>query len=482
MKNYFSLEDCTDISSLKPGAHIHFIGVSGIAMAPLAATLSDQGFNVSGSDKEFYDPAGSILKGSQVTTVKGYKAEHITDQIDLVLIGNAVPATNPEVLEVEKQKKAYTCFPKAVADLVISERHSLVACGTHGKSTTSALAAHVAQTLELEPSFFIGAQPRSLSTPLHIGSGSISVVEGDEYDTAFFAKIPKFFLYAPDTAIITSLEFDHADIYSSLDDIIEKFDHLLTDMDSGSTVISYADSTVVQELIAKHSHLNHQTYGQSDLAMHRLKDFRKAQGGNLLTIESTYGDITTTIPVYGLHNSLNSLAVAIALASYGEDWSSVWSALGSFQAPKRRQEVIIDSSSLTIIDDFAHHPTAVGLTIQAVKQQYPGRKVWAVFEPRSNTSRRKIFENDYIEALSKADSVLLQRPVVRELDDQSQMFSSDFVVETLSSKHGRQAVSLDSSDQIVSHLQRNIEQGDVVLVMSNGSFGGLIAKLKLLFK
>ncbi|MCB0339012.1 MAG: hypothetical protein KDD53_05390, partial [Bdellovibrionales bacterium] len=424
IQTYFSCDGMTSLKSLLPGSCVHVIGVCGVAMAPLAVALAEQGFQVSGSDKEFYEPMAGLLRKSRVDIKQGYKSENIPIDAKLVVVGNAVTSNNPEVVAVAGRSLAYTCFPACLFDLMIRTRHSIVVAGTHGKSTTTMMGASALAALEADPSFFVGALPVDYDTGFRLGHGAFSIVEGDEYDSCFFAKVPKFLFYNPQTVIITGIEFDHADIYQNLDDICLQFRKLIELLPDGGLCVYCSDSPALSELVANAKtnskdgkNITYSSYGVGEDAQWRVSKVEPNEGRIKATITCLgEPEFEVTLPVVGMHNLLNALAVSIALENRGFKREEVWQSLKSFKGIRRRQDVRLNNDRVTIIEDFAHHPTAVKETIRAVKGAYPIRRLVAVFEPRSNTSRRSVFKSEYEKAFSEADLVLIQEVQKRGSD------------------------------------------------------------------
>ena len=477
MTDYFSIDQNVSLDKLPAAAKIHVIGTAGVAMAQLAVLLAERGYRVSGSDKRFYEPMGSLLRRSPVRICEGYSADNLTADLDLVVIGNVASRSHPEVQQVQKLGLPYTIFPELLYELLIKGRHSVVCAGTHGKTTTSALAATLFEKLGRKPSWFIGGAVNELPESLHAGDGQISVVEGDEYDSAFFAKVPKFTFYKPDTLIVTSVEYDHADIYSSLEQINAEFTKLVMGMPAGGTAICCLDDSNLADLAAEwagRSACRVVTYGHSAQADYRI--VKSEQQGRLREVQvesKTQGNFKFSLPLPGAHNARNALAVVIAALGAGASLDDIKAGLLSFQGVKRRQQVRLDRDGLIVIEDFAHHPTAVQETISAVREAYPDRRVWAIFEPRSTTSRRKVFQDDYVRAFKGAHRVVLSQ--VESLGGEAESELLD--VATLAEKvqeAGTTAVCLPGAESIFELVKKEAKAGDLLLVMSNGAFGGLI--------
>lgn len=479
-KEYFKLSDASGLNQIPEGSRIHVSGVCGVAMAQLAIELARRGYRVSGSDKEFYEPMGSLLRGSAIELRNGYSPGNIPSDVELVVIGNALSYDNPEVQEVERRKLRYSLFPKILHDLAIEGRHSIVVSGTHGKSTTSALLSWLLSRLGLDPSYFVGAVIPELSASLRVGSGIYAVTEGDEYDSAFFAKVPKFSFYRPDTLIVTAIEYDHADIYPNLESIEEQFTRLVSGLPAQAKVICCIDDINVARLLTswrKEARCSFITYGANPAADFRVLSNESSGRSQSVTIDGgSAGRTSFKLSIPGRHNALNATAVYIACQVNGLDVSKIQRIFPEFVGARRRQEVRYDHG-ITLIDDFAHHPTAVRETISAIRSFYPGRRLWAVFEPRSNTSRRKVFQSEYIAAFLGADEVVLCDVAARANDDGQELIQVSDLADGISAQGIRARVFPDAN-AIRGFLLAEVTPGDVILVMSNGGFGGLVAALE----
>jgi len=478
-KEFFSLQRTCSLDRLKPGAKIHVIGVCGVAMAQMAVLLSKLGFTVSGSDREAYEPMGSLLSSSCVNLMLGFNAQNVPADVDLVLIGNVVSYGNEEADLVERKNLPYTLFPKLLYELVIAGKHSIVVSGTHGKSTTSALLASSAQRLALAPSYFIGAASFDLPSSLERGSGAISIVEGDEYDSAFFAKIPKFKFYKPNSLIITSIEYDHADIYASLEAINTQFSDLVLSLTKTDRVICCIDDKNIKTLLAewrKSAKCSFTSYGKDPTSDFVLLSSKPKGSSQEIVIRATAAEFKASIPLSGEYNALNSIAAFIALSPFAATPDQVFAAMKQFKGVRRRQELRFDRDEMVVIEDFAHHPTAVFETLNGIRKAYPKKRIWAVFEPRSNTSRKKVFQADYVRAFASADRAVLCEVQARTGEDQSDLLSVAELSQAIT-KSGVQSTALQNSDKINELLLKELKPGDLALIMSNGSFGGLIDKL-----
>jgi UDP-N-acetylmuramate: L-alanyl-gamma-D-glutamyl-meso-diaminopimelate ligase len=482
-KDFFAVSRATSLHAIAPGAKIHVIGVCGVAMAQLAVSLAQRGYQVSGSDKEFYEPMRTLLANSPVETKTGYLEEHVPLDAALVVIGNAISYGNPEVAVIERHNLPYTCFPKILQEVAIAGKHSVVVTGTHGKSTTTALIASLLLQHETFPSYFVGGIAQSLPQSLAVGSGGFSVVEGDEYDSAFFAKVPKFSFYTPDTAVVNAIEFDHADIYANVEAIEKEFTTLVLGLGGQGTAVCCIDFPRVKRLVkewALNAACRIITFGADEDAEYRIIS-RKTEGfSQTITVHNkALGEVTFVIPMVGEYNARNALAALIVSTVVRLDLTKTIEFLGAFKPVKRRQEVRGQRGGVVLIEDFAHHPTAVRETLDAVKEAFPAACVTAIFEPRSNTSRRKVFQGEYVRAFKRADFVILKDVTARSIDQGLELID----VSTLSddiARSGVQSVTLADVQAIRERLWSSIsyspEQSsprEVVVVMSNGSFDGL---------
>jgi UDP-N-acetylmuramate: L-alanyl-gamma-D-glutamyl-meso-diaminopimelate ligase len=445
-------------------------------MAQLAVELTKQGFAVSGSDKDFYEPMGSFLRNSSVTLLKGYAATNVPPSVDLVVIGNAVSYDNVEVQVVEQRNLPYSCFPRMLHETIIEGKRSIVVTGTHGKSTTTALIASTLLKLGGAPSYFVGGIAQDLPMSLARGDGADSVVEGDEYDSAFFAKVPKFSFYHPDICIINAIEYDHADIYPDVESIITVFREMVMKVPERGTVLCCTDYPHVKNLVEE---LRGKVPGRivtfgcsadADISIVRREQSGLSQ--RVTARSDTDGEFTFSIPMSGVYNAKNALVTIVVAIMSGYSLEQASKAIATFKSVKRRQEVRFDKQGVTLIEDFAHHPTAVNETLSGIREAFPGRKIWGVFEPRSNTSRRKVFQEPYVAAFKNADEVILCQVVSRAIDADQELLDVDTLCATIG-KGGMSARMLPDAKAIEEFLLSHIGSNDVVVVMSNGSFGGL---------
>jgi UDP-N-acetylmuramate: L-alanyl-gamma-D-glutamyl-meso-diaminopimelate ligase len=482
---YFSTSLITPLREVPPGGRIHVIGVCGVAMAQMAMLLASLGYRVSGSDKEFYEPMGGLLRASSVELHQGYRAENLGPELHLVVIGNAVSRDHPEVEEARRRKLPYSIFPQLLHELCIGERHSIAITGTHGKTTTTALGAFLLSRMGLSPSYFVGGASPDLPETLCRGAGKVSIVEGDEYDSAFFAKVPKFRFYGPATAIVTSIEFDHADIYPNLESIDREFDGLMGIIGESGVAICCIDDPGARRLLERWKGKTDAprmiTYGTSADAMVRLLRVEQSGSRQLITLRMVSGqDLSAELGIPGLYNARNAAALFAAFEQLGYSVETAAKYLGEFKGVRRRQEIRFDGA-VTLIEDFAHHPTAVRETIQGIRARFPGRRLWAVFEPRSNTSRRKVFQADYEQAFDAADRVVLCAVTARSQDSGQELLSVEELVQGIRGR-GKSAEALGTAPEVGELLSKEVQKGDVVLLMSNGAFGGLPALMEAEFQ
>ncbi len=475
----FSAQCATDLSVLNKGDKIHVIGICGVAMAQIAVALHGLGFIVSGSDKEYYEPMGSLLRRFPIALCDGFKGENIPDDVSLVVIGNSISYPNPEIAIIEERGLPYTFFPKLLSEVVIRNNHSIVVTGTHGKTTTSALGAEVLYHAKKDPSYFIGGAAKGLPDSLHVGGGAVSIVEGDEYDSAFFAKVPKFNFYRPDTLVITSIEYDHADIYPELDAIIKVFDNLVQTIPKNGTIIVCADCENVRRL-AKTWRTEASgkviTYGSSHEAEVQITARSWKDGYQNITLKGDDLKIVLQTPLLGEHNARNVVSIYLACRSAGLSNEEILSGLRLFKGVKRRQDVRAERMGITLIEDFAHHPTAVFETLRALRERYDSNRIIAVFEPRSNTSRRNVFQDAYVKAFESADRVVLSEVSGRKSDEGHELMNVAELAARISDS-GVPAAAVVGTDTICETLKVEMARGDVIVIMSNGSFGGLIDDL-----
>jgi UDP-N-acetylmuramate: L-alanyl-gamma-D-glutamyl-meso-diaminopimelate ligase len=475
----FSVEACTALNELAPNAHIHVIGVCGVAMAQLSVALVEYGFTVSGSDKEYYDPMRSLLAQCAVSTMTGFAATNIPPHTALVVIGNAVSRDNPEVLETQRRNIPYTIFPKILGDFLIADRQSIVIAGTHGKSTTTALGAHVLSVAQAQPSFFVGGLMKGYERCLVIGAGDVSIVEGDEYDSAFFAKVPKFSFYKPNLLTITSLEFDHADIYEDLAAIEAQFQELIACVPASGQVLVCLDDPNIEACLPRWRTLTAapiRTYGFHEKADVRITAQQYHDGVQHIEIRQEGSVHELQLSLLGKHNARNAVAIYLTMKHRGMTDAVINQGLSTFPGVRRRQEVRYQNQRTIVLEDFAHHPTAVRETLAAIRQGYPHRRIVCAFEPRSNTSRRKVFEHDYGSAFKDAAVVYLKSVAARHNDSGIELMDIGVVAQEIE-RHGSKVHLFESTTSLLSSLGAEDTDQTLIVVMSNGSFDGLIDSL-----
>ena len=460
------------------GSHIHLIAVCGVGMASLAGLLKSRGYRVTGSDQNIYPPMSTYLTDIGIGVLPGFHAEHVAPPPDLVVIGNAVTRDNPEAQVVLSQNLPYISFPQALGQFLIGNRRSLVVAGTHGKTTTTALAASVLTGAGFDPGFFVGGVPLNFRSGWQVGSGDHVVIEGDEYDTAFFDKGPKFLHYRPRNVILTSIEFDHADIYRDLAHVKSAFARLMEIIPDDGFLVVCSDYPVAME-IAAGARCSRLSYGDSDGADWTLGGVQYHAGRSFF--EPCYrgkSEGPIEAGVIGRHNIKNALAVYAMGRAMNVAHEKLLDGFRNFKGVRRRQEMRGERRGVLLIDDFAHHPTAVRETVEAVRAAYRGRRLWAVFEPRSNTSKRNVFEKEFAAALALADQVVVAPLYQPEKVPEGERLSVENVVREINRANaGDRARIIEGSVEIANFVASNARSGDIVLVMSNGGFDNVQEKI-----
>ena len=461
---------------------VYLIGICGKGMGALAELLAEAGYEVRGSDEAAYPPMSTRLAAHGIAVDEGYDAAHIDGWADLVVVGNAAVPTHPEAAVARERGVAQASLPEALAHLFLRQRQPAVVAGTHGKTTTTGMLVHVLREAGMDPGFLVGGVLVGEETTSALGSGPVFCIEGDEYDAAYFDKRPKMLLYRPHRAIVTSLEFDHADIYRDWDEYQRAFHAFVALPPPAGLLVLNGEDEAVRDL-ADRTWARVRLYGEEgreatgvtfDVA---ARDLRPVEGGvRFVLVASGEAVAEVRLPMGGRYNALNALAVAAVAMDAGATPEQVARGLGSFRGMKRRQEVVGEGSGVLVVDDFAHHPTAVAATVQGVRERWPGRRVVAVFEPRSNSSRRKAFEAPYAEALATADALFLSTPPLRHNDDPADFLDADAVASGVNGA-GTPAASFASADALLPELVDALRPGDLALVMSNGSFDGLPRRL-----
>jgi len=444
-------------------------------MTGLAGLLQGRGARVTGSDEHVYPPMSEQLRALRIPVCEGYRPSNIPPDTQLVIVGNVIRERNPEAEEMRRRGLPFLSMAEAVRQFAIGSRHSIVVAGTHGKTTTTALAAHALTALGADPGFLIGGIARNFDSNFHAGNGGYFVIEGDEYDTAYFDKTPKFFKYDPSTLVFTSLEFDHADIYADLDAIRVQFARLIASLPGHGAVIGCGDDPNVRPLLSE-ARCRVIRYGKGDGNDLRIGSIEVGPNGTSFTTTGAGRIDAWNIPLAGAYNAFNASAVIALLELTGHAPKSIQTALSGFKGVKRRQEVRGEAGGVTVMDDFAHHPTAVRLTIDAVRQRYRGRRLWAVFEPRSFTARSSRFQAEFTESFAGADRVLLSAPYQSGYSAGVPLLDTAAIAAALESR-GLPARACPGSDDVLQILVRECLPGDVVLVMSNGGFDNLHERL-----
>jgi len=429
---------------------IHFVGVCGTAMASIAAMCRELGHTVTGSDENVYPPMSTFLESRGIRIMAGYHEANLDHQPDLIVIGNAMKRGNPEIERALDERLNICSLPELVRDHFIQGNHSIVVAGTHGKTTTTSLLAWVMESAGLAPGFLIGGMPNNFGCGARPGRGKHFVIEGDEYDTAFFDKRSKFVHYLPDTVILNNIEFDHADIFRDLWAVKRAFRQLVAIVPRRGLIVANGEDANVRDIVSG--------------APCRVRFFTKDDAAGF------------TLPMAGEHNQHNAAAVVVCAAEVGLSREQIQRGFSTFTGVKRRMEVRGEAAGVTVLDDFAHHPTAIAETIRAIRQQYPQRRLWALFEPRSNTTRRNVFQRELAESLSLADGVFISRVDRLQELSENERLNPEAIVERLRSG-GKVAEYSPNADEIVNRLVPNLHDRDVVAVFSNGKFDGIHDKL-----
>ncbi|MGI8668509.1 MAG: UDP-N-acetylmuramate:L-alanyl-gamma-D-glutamyl-meso-diaminopimelate ligase [Aridibacter sp.] len=461
--------------------HYHLIGICGTAMASLAGMLQARGHKVTGSDRQVYPPMSTQLEELGIEIMQGYKPENLDVGADRIIVGNTISRGNAELEELLNRKLPYYSQAETVKREFIRGRHSLVVAGTHGKTTTTSIATWVMECGGLDPSFLVGGVVQNFGASFRVQESDYFIIEGDEYDTAYFDKKPKFMHYLPEIAIVNNVEFDHADIYRDLEAIKFEFSRLMNLVPGNGHLIVGIDSPVAREVLDEMKHklqTNIETFGTSDDAKWQARYIDVSGEMMRFTVfkEGTkWGEFETTL--IGEFNVRNCLAVIIAADSWGISKEKIQQAFDTFKSVKRRVEVRGVERGVTVIDDFAHHPTAVEETLKALKQKYDGGRLIAVFEPRSWSSRLAVFQEKYEKAFAYADYVIIAGVYdTSKASELGKVLDTNELVEEIKLQ-GKTAFSFADADEIVKHLTPEMKKGDVVAIMSNGGFGGIHDKI-----
>ncbi len=455
---------------------IHIIGICGTGMAAMAGMLQEQGYQVAGSDQNVYPPMSDFLRERGIEVKEGYNGGHLDDEPDLVIVGNVVRAVNPEAIALAQKNIPYLSMPQALGELFLHNRIPLVVAGTHGKTTTSSLLVTTLHRAGATPGFMIGGIVEAFGRNFNLSEHPYFVVEGDEYDTAFFNKVSKFLHYRPQCAILTSVEFDHADIFNDLQQIKDSFAAFIDLIPASGVLVAHTDDPVVKEL-AGQAKCPVISYGLSDGCHYQVQDI--AISGLQTTFTLRCGDTSQEsfiLPMPGRHNALNATAVIALLHHLGFSLDVIAKGLTSFEGVKRRQQIRGCEAGITVVDDFAHHPTAVKETLQALRQAWPNTNLIVVFEPRTNSSRRAIFQQDYATAFDGADKVLVREHIPLDSIPLQEQFSTSLLVKELNDR-GVRSAHFQDTDKIVAHLSTEAQKGDVIVVLSNGGFDNIHERL-----
>jgi len=463
--------------------HIHLIGICGTAMASLAGMLKQRGFQVTGSDAAAYPPMSDFLRELEIPVTQPFDVKNLDPRPDLVVVGNAMSRGNVELEHVLDQRIPFCSLPQLLHDEFLRGKEVLVVAGTHGKTTTTSMLSWIFHSAGLDPSFLIGGIAENFGSSFHLGKGKHFILEGDEYDTAFFDKGPKFLHYFPDAVILTSVEFDHADIYKDLDAVETAFKRLVNLIPRRGRIVAFdgaggetAQSPSLERCLAK-AFCSVERYGGSARADWRITALQLEAGRTTWTVLRN-GEPWTEFEfaLAGEYNVWNATAAAALAADYGISPDAIGAALKTFKSVRRRLEIKAQVNGITIIDDFAHHPTAIAGTLKALRARYPGSRLWAILEPRSNTLRRRVLQNDLAHSLALADEIVVAGVFRSEaVPENERMQLPELAAEI--GRRGKQARLLADADAIVNAVAPEMRRGDVVAILSNGGFGGIYAKL-----
>jgi UDP-N-acetylmuramate: L-alanyl-gamma-D-glutamyl-meso-diaminopimelate ligase len=463
--------------------HIHLIGICGTAMASLAGMLKERGFHVTGSDAAAYPPMSDFLRELSIPVAQPFDAKNLEPKPELVVIGNAISRGNSELEYVLDQRIPFCSLPQLLHDEFLRGKEVLVIAGTHGKTTTTSMLAWIFHSAGLDPSFLIGGIAENFGSSFHLGQGKYFILEGDEYDTAFFDKGPKFLHYFPDAIILTSVEFDHADIYKDLDAVETAFKRLVNLIPRRGRIIAFdgaagdqIESASLERSLAK-AFSPIERYGAGPRANWRVTNLRLDPDGTTWSVEHKnehWADFEFALA--GEYNVWNATAAAALAASCGIAPKDIALALRSFKSVKRRLEVKAQVNGVTIIDDFAHHPTAIAGTLKALRARYAGSRLWAILEPRSNTLRRRVLQSDLARSLAQADEIVVANVFRSEAVPENERLELPALAAEIK-QNGRPARLLADADAIVQTISPELRSGDVVAILSNGGFGGIYEKL-----
>jgi UDP-N-acetylmuramate: L-alanyl-gamma-D-glutamyl-meso-diaminopimelate ligase len=461
--------------------HIHLIGICGTAMASLAGMLQSRGYRVTGSDAAAYPPMSDLLRSMGIAVAGSYTEANLVPHPSLVIVGNAISRGNPELEYLLNQRIPFDSMAATIHHEFLADRESIVVAGTHGKTTTTSMLAWIFEVAarkqkEFSPSFLIGGVAENFGTSFCVRERGPFILEGDEYDTAFFDKGPKFMHYFPQAMILTHVEFDHADIYRDLDAVKTAFSRLVNLVPSSGRIVAFDGSGNVDECVRR-AFCRVERYGFKASSDWMIQNLSQNKAGSHWKIQRAGEQwLEVQMPMPGEHNALNATAAAALASGQGIYESAILEALASFHSVKRRLEVRAVVDDVTIIDDFAHHPTAIRETLKSLRASYPGQRLWAVLEPRSNTLRRNVFEKELVQSLSLADKIVMAGVYQQEKIAEAERMNPQHVISALVGS-GSQASLYPTADAIVEAVAPQLEAGDVVAILSNGGFDGIYEKL-----
>jgi UDP-N-acetylmuramate: L-alanyl-gamma-D-glutamyl-meso-diaminopimelate ligase len=461
---------------MKQSKHIHLIGICGTAMASLAGMLQQRGFQVTGSDAAAYPPMSDFLSSLGIPLAQPFAAANLMPTPDLVVVGNAISRGNPELEHILDHRIPFCSLPQILHDEFLIGKEVLVVAGTHGKTTTTSMLSWIFDFAGLQPSFLIGGIAENFGSSFQLGEGKHFILEGDEYDTAFFDKGPKFLHYFPDSVILTSVEFDHADIYKDLDAVETAFKRLVNLVPQRGRIIAFDKGESIERCIAR-AFCKVERYGggkKADWSVTNLRLQPTRTTWSVLRKHEPWADFEFELG--GEYNVWNATAAAVLAASYGISKDQIAGALKTFKSVKRRLEVKAQINGITIIDDFAHHPTAIAGTLTALRSRYPGGRLWVILEPRSNTLRRNVFQEDLAQSLALADEIVVANVFKSESIPEHERLDLTAVAASIKQK-GKRARIIADADAIVEIIAPEMHSGDVVAILSNGGFGGIYEKL-----
>jgi UDP-N-acetylmuramate: L-alanyl-gamma-D-glutamyl-meso-diaminopimelate ligase len=454
-----------------PSQKFHFLGICGTAMGAVAAELQERGYRVTGSDEKVYPPMSTFLEKKGIAPKEGFRPENIPDDVDVVVVGNAMKRGNPEVEAVLNRKLFYLSLPEVLKNYFLRGRHNLVVTGTHGKTTTTAILTWIMEKAGRKPDYLIGGIPKNLGQGARLNDSKYFVIEGDEYDTAFFDKRSKFVHYLPELVIVNNIEFDHADIFRDLDDVKLSFKRLLNIVpENGMVLLNGDDANCVE--VAKDCRAQMLEVGFSKNCGQRIRDVAYSTSASRFKL----GDDSYELPMVGEFNVRNAAMAATAARFYDVPKAKIDNALKTFEGTARRQEVRGEARGVTVIDDFGHHPTAVAQTLEALRHRFPGQRLWAIFEPRSNTTRRAVFQKQLPAALRLADGVFVAQVARLEQIPEQERLNPAAVVQEIADS-GRPAFYEPNAEAIVERITPMLQPKDVVVVFSNGGFDNIHEKL-----